>query len=218
MLKLVIGNKNYSSWSMRPWVLMRQFGIPFDEIPLKFDDHVRVIGIEQYSAAGKVPVLLVDDMAVWDTLAIAETLAELFPQKLLWPQDPVARRLARSACAEMHAGFQFLRSQMPMNIRAALPGRGMNAEVQHDIERIVALWRTCRATSGEGDLLFGRFTIADAFFAPVVMRFITYGVALPADAEEYVTAVRSLPAVQAWMDEALRETAIVLGDEPYASP
>ncbi len=219
MLKLVIGTKNYSSWSMRAWVLLRQCGISFEEIELRFDDEVKVIGIEKYSPAGKVPVLIVDGMAVRDTLAIAESVAELFPHKQLWPEDPVARRLARSACAEMHSGFQHLRSRMPMNIRATLPGRGMNADVQRDVERIVALWRECRTNNRDaGELLFGRFTIADAFFAPVVMRFTTYAVALPAAAEAYAAAVRSLSAVREWMGAARRDTQIVPGDEPYAEP
>lgn len=217
MLRLVIGNKNYSSWSMRPWVLMRQSGIAFDEIQLKFDANVKVVGIEKYSPAGKVPVLMVNDEAVWDTLAIAEALAELFPDKQLWPADPKARRLARSACAEMHSGFQNLRSCMPMNIRASLPGKGMNAEVQRDIDRIVVLWRQCREKFGTGgDLLFGRFSVADAFFAPVAMRFTTHAVSLPADASAYVVAVRELPSVREWMDAARREPHFVAGDEPYA--
>jgi glutathione S-transferase len=219
-LELVIANKNYSSWSMRAWVLLRQAGIPFEEIQLKFDNEVNVVGIERYSAAGKVPVLLVDGQAVWDTLAIAETVAELFPGRPLWPQDPAARRLARSACAEMHAGFQHLRGRMPMNIRASLPGIGMNAEVQRDIDRIVALWRQCfecRAKLGAGGtLLFGAFSIADAFFAPVAMRLTTHAVALPPDAAAYVAALRALPAVQEWVAEARRDTSFVAGDEPYA--
>jgi glutathione S-transferase len=218
-LALVIANKNYSSWSMRPWVLLRQAGIEFEEIQLKFDDSVRVVGIERYSPTGKVPVLLVDGQPVWDTLAIAETVAELFPDKHLWPRDPVARRLARSACAEMHSGFQNLRGRMPMNIRASLPGAGMNADVQRDVDRIVALWRECRQQSGTGTgaaLLFGDFSIADAFFAPVAMRFATHAVALPADAAAYAAALRALPAVQEWMAGARRETEFVVGDEPYA--
>ncbi len=219
MLKLIIANKNYSSWSMRAWVLLRQVGIRFEEVQLQLSADVRVIGIERYSAAGKVPVLLLDDQPVWDTLAIAETVAELFPDKRLWPDPPAERRLARAACAEMHSGFQALRSRMPMNIRAALPGRGMHADVQRNIDRIVALWRTCRSNSREtGDLLFGRFTIPDAYFAPVVMRFTTYAVTLPDDAAAYVAAVSKLPAVEEWMTAARRETGFIAGDEPYAQP
>jgi glutathione S-transferase len=217
-LQLVIGNKNYSSWSMRPWVLARQAQIPFEELPLKFDGDVRVIGIEKYSRAGKVPVLLVDGEAVWDTLAIAETLAELHPEKQLWPEDARARRVARSACAEMHAGFQALRDKMPMNIDRSYPGKGLTPESRKDIDRVVALWSECRERFGSGgSLLFGRFSIADAFFAPVVMRFRTYGVGVPRSAEDYCTAVESLAAVREWMDAARKEMEFVPADEPYAT-
>ena len=212
MLKLVIANKNYSSWSMRAWVLMRQAGIDFEEIQLMLGKDTKVIGIERYSAAGKAPVLLIDGASVWDTLAIAETLAERFPQKRLWPEDPAIRRLARSACVEMHSGFQALRGNLPMNIRASLPDRDMNPDVQREIDRILALWRTCRASKkGPGDLLFDHFTIADAFFAPVAMRFTTYGIALPDAAADYVTAIQNLSAVREWCDAARRETAFIGG-------
>lgn len=223
MLTLVIADKNYSSWSMRPWVLLRQSGIAFEEVQLRFNDAVKVVGIEAYSPAGKVPVLLVDGQPVWDSLAIAETVAELHPDKQLWPADARARQVARSACAEMHSGFQNLRTRMPMNIRASLPGIGMNADVQQDVDRIVALWRQCRAASGApgdgpaGGMLFGRFTIADAFFAPVAMRFTTHAVALPPDAAAYVAALRALPAVREWIAGARSQPGFVAGDEPYAS-
>jgi glutathione S-transferase len=220
-LALVIGNKNYSSWSMRPWVLARQAEIPLEEIQLKFGEAnggLTVPGIEKYSAAGKVPVLLIDGEPVWDSLAICETLAELFPEKRLWPQAPEARRVARSACAEMHSGFQALRSNMPMNIRSRYPGKGMTPESRKDIDRVVALWSNCRERfGGEGSLLFGRFSIADAFFAPVVMRFATYAVQLPRIAQEYCEAVRALAAVREWCDAARRETEFVAADEPYAT-
>ena len=216
-LQLVIGNKNYSSWSMRPWVALRQAQIPFEEVQLKFDRDVRVLGIEKYSRAGKVPVLVIDGEAVWDTLAICETVAELHPEKRLWPEDPRARRLARSACAEMHSGFQALRGGMPMNIRASHPGKGLTPESRKDIERVAALWAECRERCGAGgSLLFGRFSIADAFFAPVVMRFRTYGVELPKAAQEYCEAVLALAAVREWCDAARRETEFVAADEPYA--
>ena len=220
-LKLVIANKNYSSWSMRPWVLLRQAQIAFQEVQLKFDENTRVIGIEKYSAAGKVPVLLIDGEPVWDTLAICETAAELFPKKQLWPEDVKARRVARSICAEMHSGFQALRGRMPMNIRSSHPGKGMTPESRRDIERVVALWTECREKYGEtsgggGDFLFGRFSIPDAFYAPVVMRFQTYDVKLPPVAQAYCEAVRSLAAVKQWVEAALRETEFVAEDEPYA--
>ncbi len=217
-LKLVIGNKNYSSWSMRPWVLLRQAGIAFEEIQLWFDDAAQVIGIEAWSPTRQVPVLLVDGVPVWDSLAICETVAELFPEKQLWPEDKRARQVARSICAEMHAGFRQLRSAMPVNIRASFPGKGMSAGVQHDIDRIVAIWQSCREQfGGQGQMLFGRFTVADAYYAPVVMRFMTHAVALPAAAQTYADAVRVLPAVQEWMAAARAETAFVAADEPYAT-
>jgi glutathione S-transferase len=216
-LKLVVGNKNYSSWSMRPWVLLRQAGIPFEEVQLRFDQDVRVIGIEKYSRAGKVPVLMVDGEAVWDTLAIAETAAELFPEKKLWPEDARARRMARSACAEMHSGFQGLRGKMPMNIRASHPGKGLTPESKKDIDRVVALWAECREKYGSGGpLLFGDFSIADAYFAPVVMRFRTYAVDVPRSARDYCAAVESLAAVREWIDAARKEKEFVAADEPYA--
>ncbi|MGH8690100.1 MAG: glutathione S-transferase family protein [Burkholderiales bacterium] len=217
-MKLVIGNKNYSSWSMRPWVLLRQAGIPFEEVQLKFDADTRVVGIEKYSAAGKVPVLIVDGEPVWDSLAICEAVAELYPDKQLWPQAPEARRVARSICAEMHSGFQALRGRMPMNIRSRHPGKGMTPESRRDIDRVVALWTECRERfGGAGGFLFGRFSIPDAFYAPVVMRFETYAVKLPPVAQAYAEAVRALAAVREWAEAARRETEFVQADEPYAS-
>jgi glutathione S-transferase len=220
-LELVIGNKNYSSWSMRPWVLLRQAEIPFEEVQLRFDESgggLRVAGIERYSAAGKVPVLLIDGEPVWDTLAICETVAELYRGKQLWPQDERARRAARSACAEMHSGFQALRGAMPMNIRGRYPGKGMTPESRKDIDRVVALWAQCRDRfGGAGNFLFGRFSIADAFYAPVVMRFATYGVKVAPLAQAYCEAVQSLSAVREWCDAARRETEFVAADEPYAT-
>jgi len=219
-LQLVVGNKNYSSWSMRPWIALRQAGIPFEEVLLKFDTSgggLRVTGIEPYSKAGKVPVLLVDGVAVWDSLAICETAAELFPGKGLWPEVPAARSVARSVCAEMHSGFQDLRGSMPMNIRGRHPGKGMTAAVQKNIDRIVELWTDCRQRfGGGGKLLFGRFSIADAFYAPVVMRFQTYAVGLPRVAQEYCEAVLALAAVREWSEAGLREKEFVQADEPYA--
>ena len=216
-LQLAIANKNYSSWSMRPWVLLAQAGIAFEEIQLKFTDEGKVEGIAPYSPTRQVPVLLVDGEPVWDTLAIAEAVAELFPHKNLWPSDARARQIARSICAEMHAGFRNLRGAMPMNIRAAHPGKGMSPAVQQDIDRIVEIWQSCRVRYGSGgEMLFGHFTIADAFYAPVATRFRTYAVALPAAAQRYADALLELSAVQEWMAQARRETEFVRADEPYA--
>jgi glutathione S-transferase len=219
-LALVIGNKNYSSWSMRPWVLMREAKIPFEEVPLKFDESgggLRVAGIERYSAAGKVPVLLIDGEPVWDTLAICETVADLYPAKQLWPQDERARRVARSVCAEMHSGFQALRGAMPMNIRGRYPGKGLNEKSGKDVQRVVAIWSDCRVRFGKGGpFLFGAFGIPDAFYAPVVMRFQTYAVEMPPAVRAYCEAVQSLAAVREWCDAARREIEFVAEDEPYA--
>ena len=217
-LSLVVANKNYSSWSMRPWVLARQAEIPFEEIQLKFDDDTRVKGIERYSPTRKVPCLLVDGEPVWDSLAICETLAELYPQKQLWPAAPEARRVARSVCAEMHSGFQGLRGAMPMNIRGRHPGKGVNPKSTKDIARVIEIWTSCRSRFGAGgELLFGHFSIADAYYAPVVMRFETYAVPLPPAARAYADAVQKLPAVREWYEAARRETEFVAEDEPYAS-
>ena len=202
---------------MRPWVLLRQAGIAFDEIQLWFDQNAHATGIERYSPTGLVPVLLVDGAPVWDSLAICETIAETFPEKRLWPRDAHSRQVARSICAEMHAGFRDLRAAMPVNIRARHPGKGMNSAVRTDIDRVVAIWEFCRERFGRnGPMLFGDFGIADAYYAPVVMRFVTYAVELPALSRAYADAVRELPAVKEWVAAARQETAFVAADEPYA--
>jgi glutathione S-transferase len=214
---LVIGNKNYSSWSMRPWVLLRQAAIAFDEVLLKFHSAEWDKHIARYSPAGLVPVLWVDQQPVWDTLAICEAVAELHPEKKLWPADRRARQIARSICAEMHAGFRAMRGAMPMNIRGSYPGRGMTPEAARDIGRIAAIWEQCRTDHGAGgELLFGQFTAADAFYAPVVSRFRTYAVELPPVAQAYADAVLRLPAMRDWAAAALQETEFVAEDEPYA--
>ena len=216
---LVIANKNYSSWSMRPWVLLRQAQIPFEEVQLKFGDDNKPEGIERYSPTRKVPVLILDGgETVWDSLAICEAVAELYPGKGLWPQSVRARRAARAVCAEMHSGFEALRSQLPMNIRSRYPGKGITAQSQRDIERVVEIWTSCRREFGAGgELLFGAFSVADAFFAPVATRFQTYAVALPEPAQAYCRAVLALPAVREWVDAACRETEFVPADEPFAT-
>ncbi|MEK7436477.1 MAG: glutathione S-transferase family protein [Pseudomonadota bacterium] len=217
-LKLAIANKNYSSWSMRAWVLLSQAGIAFEEIQLGFSDEGGVKGIEPYSPTRQVPVLIVDGEPVWDSLAICEAVAELFPEKRLWPAEVRARQVARSICAEMHAGFRHLRGAMPMNIRASLPGKGMSREVQKDIDRIVEIWESCRERHGKGGaLLFGQFTAADVFYAPVASRFLTYAVTLPPVAQAYADALLALSAVRDWMAQARLETAFVPADEPYRS-
>ncbi|HEY8607105.1 MAG TPA: glutathione S-transferase family protein [Noviherbaspirillum sp.] len=205
-LKLVIGNKNYSSWSMRPWLALKAFGIPFEEVRVLLGQPDSSSRIAAYSTAGRVPVLIDGQTTVWDSLAICEYLAEQFPDKGMWPRDLAARALARSICAEMHSGFTALRSAMWMNIKASFPSKGRTPEAQSDIARICELWEDCLARSGGRGFLFGDFTIADAYFAPVVMRFRTYGVWLAPTVQAYVDRVVAHPAVAQWMREALAET------------
>ena len=205
-LTLVIGNKNISSWSMRPWVAAVAFNIPFTEVRLLLDQPDTAAKIASYSHAGRVPVLLAGEMTIWDSLAICEYLAEQFPDKHLWPQDVAARALARSITAEMHSGFASLRNDMSMNIQARLPGRGRTAGAQADIGRICEIWEECLSRFGHRGFLFGEFSIADAFYAPVVMRFKTYGVALAPALQAYCDRMLAHPAVARWVAEAMRET------------
>jgi glutathione S-transferase len=223
MLKLYIGNKNYSSWSMRPWVLMRQAGIPFEEVKLRFDSFDAGSQFKQALAGltptGKVPLLSDGELVIWDTLAIAEYLAEQFAEKQLWPGDKAARARARSLCAEMHAGFTALRSNCPQNIEASLPETGAliwrdKPAVRADVARLVAMWNELLAEHG-GPLLFGRFTIVDAYFAPVCMRLKTYGLPVPAAITAYVERVAALPGVAAWITEARAEADFREFEEPY---
>jgi glutathione S-transferase len=222
-MKLYIGNKNYSSWSMRPWALLKQAGIEFEEVMVRFDSFSGDSQFKQrlgkVSPAGKVPVLVDGDIIVWDTLAIAEYIAEKFPEKNLWPQDRAARAKARSICAEMHSGFSALRSACPMNIEADLKNFGAIAlrdkpEVRNDVARIVEMWSELLTTHG-GPMLFGEFTIADAYYAPVCMRIKGYGLDVPAHISAYVARVSALPGVAAWINDALAEKDFIAFDEPY---
>jgi glutathione S-transferase len=225
-MQLVIGNKNYSSWSLRPWVLMRQAGIAFEERTIRFDGFEPGSRFKQeigaLSPTAKVPLLIDDDgLAVWDTLAIAEYLAERFPEHRLWPEDRRARARARSVCAEMHSGFSALRSHCPMNIEASLPEVGARVlreqpSVQADLARLVDLWGGLLSEHG-GPLLFGRFTIADAYFAPVCSRLRTYGLPAPTAIAAYIDTVFALPGMQAWVSDALAEQDFLPFEEPYRS-
>ena len=218
-LTLVIGNKNYSSWSMRPWVLLRQLGIPFEEVKLRFHSPEWDAQIAHRSPSGLVPVLWRGDIAVWDSLAIAESVADWFPDRGAWPRDEAARAFARSASAEMHSGFRALRTAMPMNIRSRHPGKGHTPGALADAARIERLWTEARERFGAGGpFLFGAFGIADAMFAPVVMRFETYGVATGPVASAYRRAMLAAPGVAGWIEGALAETEFVAEDEPYATP
>ena len=223
MLKLYIGNKNYSSWSMRPWVLLKQLQIPFEEVVVRFDSFAAGSGFKRALAgvnpAGKVPVLLDDGFAVWDTLAITEYLAERFPAKGLWPQERQARARARSVCAEMHSGFSALRSQCPMNIEASLPSVGEKLwreqpALRADVERIVSMW-TGLLEQSRGPMLFGPFCAADAYFAPVCIRLRNYGLPVPAPITDYLGRICAMPGVKAWIDAALSEKDFLDFEEPY---
>ncbi len=216
---LVTGNKNYSSWSLRPWLLMKQSGIAFDEVRIPLYAEGSKDEIRKYSPSGKVPVLLDGGLTVWDSLAIGEYLAERHPELQLWPHDPAQRALARSVSAEMHSGFAALRSNMGMNCRRSLPGMGRTVEVAADIERIQRIWSECREQAGsQGPFLFGRFTIADAMYAPVVLRFKIYVVQLSPIARQYADAVLALPSLQHWVEAAKAETEVIPAFEPAATP
>jgi glutathione S-transferase len=205
-LTLVVGSKNYSSWSLRPYLALAHTGQPFREVLVRLGEPDTAANIAKYSPSGRVPTLVHGELVVWDSLAICEYLAELFPQAKLWPQDAAARAVARSVTAEMHSGFANLRNHMPMNLRARRPGEGRAPGVAEDISRITALWRECRSRFGQGGpFLFGAFSIADAFYAPVVTRFVTYGVELDAVCGAYRDAVLALPAMRTWMEAAQGE-------------
>jgi glutathione S-transferase len=222
-LTLFIGNKNYSSWSMRPWVLLRQAGIEFREVKLRFDSFDAGSAfkrrITELNPAGRVPVLEDDGFAIWDSLAIAEYLAEKFPEKRLWPKDMQARARARSICAEMHSGFGALRAACPMNIEADLAVAGKliwrdKPAVREDVSRISRMWLELLA-GHKGPFLFGDFCITDAFFAPVCMRLKTYGLPVPAEVSAYMQRVGASPGVKAWIEDALAEHDFRDFEEPY---
>ncbi len=223
-MKLLIGNKNYSSWSMRPWVLLTHFDIPFEEVMARFDsfapDSKFKATVAALSPAGKVPILVEDDgFSVWDTLAIAEYVAEKHPGKALWPRDAKQRARARSVCAEMHSGFGALRSCFGMNIEASLPQVGArvlaeNPAARADLDRMVGLWQDALAGSG-GPFLFGDYSIADAYFAPVVMRMRTYALPVPADVAAYIERAVAAKGTAAWIRAALEEKEFLQFEEDY---
>ena len=221
-MQLYIGNKNYSSWSLRPWLLMTQAGIAFEEVPLRLSFEAGSpfkTALAVVAPSGKVPVLVDEGFAVWDTLAIAEYLAEKFPEKSLWPAATKARARARSLCAEMHGGFQALRGGCPMNIEAELPEVGARLlrdepGLVQDLARITAMWQRQFDETG-GPFLFGAFTIVDAYFAPVVTRIRTYVLPVPAVVAAYVDRIFALPAMQQWVAQARAEHDFLAFDEPY---
>ncbi|MGD1876434.1 MAG: glutathione S-transferase family protein [Kiloniellaceae bacterium] len=210
---LILGNKTYSSWSLRGWLLAKQAGIAFEEVVIFLrKPHTRA-KLLKVTPAGKVPTLVVDGDPVWDSLAIAEYLAESFPDKGLWPADPAARRLARCVSAEMHSGFSELRGALPMNLSQHYPNHPIGSGVQADVDRIQAIWGDCRSRFGKGgDFLFGAFSAADAFYAPIVTRFRTYDVKLDAVSEAYCTAVTNTAWMQEWAADAAEETEVIVFD------
>lgn len=213
-LTLVIGNKNYSSWSLRPWLFLKYHGIAFEEIriPLYRDDSKSKI--LQYSSAGKVPILLDGNLKVWDSLAILEYLAERFPQTLAWPDDPADKALARALAAEMHSGFAALRSHCGMNCRREPAAKDLPDAVHADVERIGQIWQQCRSRHAEsGPWLFGRFTVVDAMFAPVALRFHSYRLTSNEDAQAYVDTVLANPAVKEWIEASKQETEVIAAFE-----
>jgi glutathione S-transferase len=219
-MKLVIANKCHSSWSMRPWLLLTQFGIPFEEILIPFgptfDDPEWKAKVQAYNPAGKVPAIADGDVHVWESLAIMEYVADKYPDRAIWPKDPAARALARSIASEMHAGFGNLRGACPCNLGRRHPPKDRGPKVAADVARIAEIWNDARARYGKPSgkpYLFGDFTAADAMYAPVATRFHTYSIAVDPVSQAYVDAIYDLPAFQTWREAALKETWIVPEDE-----
>jgi glutathione S-transferase len=215
-LRLIIGNKNYSSWSLRPWLAMQVAGVPFEETQVCLDTpefKARVAALSN-GAASRVPVLIDGDICVWESLAILEYVAEKFPQSRLWPEPEAARAHARAICAEMHAGFAALRRHLPMNIRRPVKTRALDPAAAADVARVDAIWRECRARfGGGGPFLYGAFGAADAMYAPVVWRFHTYAVEVSGLARDYMRAVMALPASLQWREAARNEPWVLSHDE-----
>jgi len=209
---LVIGNKNYSSWSLRAWLLLREAGIDFEEHRIALDTESTAHEIHEWCEAGRVPILKLGDETIWDSLAIAETVAERWPDKELWPADPAARAHARSISAEMHSGFDVLRERMPMNCRAMGRKVSLPDELTTDIDRVIDIWCDCHKRYG-GPWLFGKFSIADAMYAPVVLRFRTYGINLPESALVYAHRVLESKAMQEWLAAAETEIDVIEREE-----
>ncbi|WP_416666392.1 glutathione S-transferase family protein [Egbenema bharatensis] len=210
---LIIGNKNYSSWSLRAWLTLKQSGIPFEEIRIPLDQPNTRSQLLQHSPSGLVPVLKHGSLTLWESLAICEYIAEQAPDRLLYPAGMEERAVARSVSAEMHAGFAALRQYLPMDCRSRISKHPIPDNVQAEIDRVLELWRMCRQEFGEGgEFLFGQFSIPDAMFAPVVTRFITYDVAMDDVSQAYAASILSLPAMQEWLTAAAAEVEVI--DDP----
>ncbi len=208
-LQLVIGSKNFSSWSLRAWLALKHTGAPFEEVLVSFGDPDWREQVKRYSPSGKVPYLIDGSLGIWDSLAIIEYLAEKFPAARLWPEGAAARAFARSAVAEMHSGFTALRSNMPMDLQENAPGKGHTPEALVDAARIQEIWRECRKRFGAaGPYLFGAFSAVDCFYVPVVFRFLSYGVALDPTTRAYADAVLMDPAVADWRKSSLAEPRV----------
>lgn len=209
-LRLVFGNANYSSWSLRPWLALKQAGLDFEEIQIPLFDPDWAAELASYTPTGKVPVLHHGDRVIWDSLAILEYVAELAPGAGLWPAEAAARAEARAVSAEMHSGFETMRGMLPVNLRKNLAGKVPLEPAAKDIERVTEIWRGCRGRhGGNGPFLFGAFSNADAMFSPVVTRFATYGVELDAACQAYLEAMMALPALQEWYGKAAREPWVI---------
>jgi glutathione S-transferase len=210
MYQLVIGNKNYSSWSLRPWLAMRVAHIDFEEVNVPLYTELGKAEIRNLSAAGKVPILIANDQTIWDTLAIVEYLSEQHPEKALWPLANDCRAIARSVVCEMHASFFEIRNQLPMNCRVTTTFNSISDELQKDIDRVLQIWQDCRDQYGnQGDFLFGNFSIADAFYAPVVLRFNTYNIPVNDNAQQYMQTILELPEIQEWIESSKQDPTIV---------
>ncbi len=217
-MKLIIANKTYSSWSMRPWLVLKHFGIAFDEVLIPFgatfDDPNWKAVVSQYTPAGKVPALVDGDVRVWETLAMIEYVAELYPQLAIWPKDPAARAMARAISSEMHAGFGALRNACPMNLGKKHFAKERGKSIADNVERVCELWKTAHGTFGAGgQFLFGEFSAADAMYAPLATRLVTYSISVDVESQKYIDAIYALPAFVDWQKAALNERWIVPLDE-----
>ncbi|MFN3350447.1 glutathione S-transferase family protein [Pseudorhodoplanes sp.] len=214
MLKLILGNKNYSSWSLRPWIAMRHAGLAFEDEVIPLYEPGSRERILHYSPTGKVPVLIDGEMVIWESLAILDHIADRFPQTQLWPSEPKARAHARAVSAEMHAGFAPLRRHCPMNMRRVGRPRALTPEAEADVQRIDAIWSECRARFGQGGpFLFGAFSAADAMYAPVVSRFVSYAIKAGPAGQAYMAAMQALPAWQEWQAAGVAEPWVMPGNE-----